>query len=270
MRVPHGGTLRSRADARRRSVITVTGHAGYEVVLLRHGETLGYDGDLGLTPLGERQADERGTALAKEIAPGTDVRMPHARTARATATAVGLRGALVEKLGDPGDGTTVGALYAEPLLANLRFALHGEVVDTSVAVTTRLPMPGEEPPDWVREYDRFDSDYRAVAAAGGPIEYWLHNPTLFFEPPQLAAYRMWRAVAAFGALRGDRPLLVTATTHSAPMRAFVASALGRDPGEPHNLEEIRVQVDGDGTATVTFRGDVVSFEAIPTPPPWFA
>src|SRR6478736_2889214 len=88
VRVPHGGTLRSRADPGRRSVITVTGHAGYEVVLLRHGETLGYDGDLGLTPLGERQAHERGTALAKEIAPGTDVRMPHARTARATATAV--------------------------------------------------------------------------------------------------------------------------------------------------------------------------------------
>jgi broad specificity phosphatase PhoE len=34
----------------------VIGQAGYEVVLLRHGETVGYDGDLGLTPLGERQA----------------------------------------------------------------------------------------------------------------------------------------------------------------------------------------------------------------------
>ena len=105
------------------------------MVLLRHGETVGYDGDLGLTPLGERQARERGTALAKEIAPGTDVRMPHARTARATATAEALRAALVEELDDD-DGTTVGPLYGEPDLTNLRFALHGEILDTSAAATS--------------------------------------------------------------------------------------------------------------------------------------
>jgi hypothetical protein len=80
---------------------------------------------------------------------------------------------------------------------------------------------------------------------------------------------MWRAVTAFGELRGDRPLLVVATTHSAPMRAVVASALGRDPGEPRNLEDVRVLVGGDGAATLTFRGEVVSFAAQPTPPPWY-
>lgn len=243
---------------------------GYEVVLLRHGETVGYDGDLGLTPLGERQARERGATVAKEIAPGTDVRMPHARTARATATAVVLRASLVEALGgERVDGTTVGPLYPEPHVANLRFALHGETVDTSVAITARLALPEDDLPDWAHECDRFDTDYRAVAAAGGPIEYWLRNPTLFFEPPQLAAHRMWRAVAAFGALAGDRPLLVLATTHSAPMRAFAATALGHDPGEPHNLEDIRVRVADDGSATVTFRDDVVAFVSPPPLPPWF-
>jgi broad specificity phosphatase PhoE len=242
---------------------------GYEVVLLRHGETVGYDGDLGLTPLGERQARERGAALAKEIAPGTDVRMPHARTARATATAEALRAALVEELRDGGDDTTVGPLYGEPDLTNLRFALYDDVVDTSVAVTTRLRLPEGELPDWAREFDRFDSDYRAVAAQGGPIEYWLRNPTLYFEPPQLAALRLWRAVAAFGALAGDRPLLVVATSHSGPMRAIVATAIGHDPGEPHNLEDVRIRVSADGAATLTFRDDVVPFEAVPTMPPWF-
>ena len=238
------------------------------MVLLRHGETFGCDGDLGLTPLGERQARERGTALAKEIAPGTDVRMPHARTARATATAEALRAALVEELDDD-DGTTVGPLYGEPDLTNLRFALHGEIVDTSVAVTTRLRLPDDELPDWAREFDRFDSDYRAVAAQGGPIEYWLRNPTLWFEPPQLAALRLWRAVATFGTLRGDRPLLVVATSHSGPMRAVVATAVGRDRGEPANLEDVRVRVSADGAATLTFRDDVVSFAELPTLPPWF-
>jgi broad specificity phosphatase PhoE len=241
---------------------------GYEVVLLRHGETVGYDGDLGLTPLGERQARERGAALAKEIAPGTDVRMPHAPTARATATAAALRAALVEGL-DEGDGTTVGPLYGEADLTNLRFALHGDVVDTSVAVTTRLRLPDGELPDWAREFDRFDSDYRAVAAQGGPIEYWLRNPTLHFEPPQLAALRLWRAVAAFGTTAGDRPLLVVATSHSGPMRAIVATAIGRDPGEPHNLEDVRIRVSADGAATLSFRDEVVDFTELPTLPPWF-
>ena len=239
------------------------------MVLLRHGETVGYDGDLGLTPLGERQARERGAALAKEIAPGTDVRMPHAHTARATATAEAVRSAVVEELGDRADGTTVGPLYAEPDLTNLRFALHGDAVDTSVAVTTRLRLPDDELPDWAREFDRFDSDYRAVAAQGGPIEYWLRNPTLYFEPPQLAALRLWRAVAAFGTTAGDRPLLVVATSHSGPMRAIVATAIGRDPGEPHNLEDVRIRVSADGAATLSFRDEVVDFEAVPTLPPWF-
>lgn len=252
----------------------MTGDAAYEVVLLRHGETVGYDGDLGLTPLGERQARERGAALAKEIAPGTDVRMPHAQTARATATARVLRAALVEALGEPADGadgtdaTMVGPLYGEADLTNVRFALHGEVVDTSVAVTTRLAHSAGPLPDWAREFDRFDRDYRAVAAQGGPIEYWLRNPTLWFEPPQLAALRLWRAVAAFGTQAGERPLLVVAMSHSGPMRALAATALGRDPGEPDNLEDVRVRVDG-GATTLTFRDDVVTFAAIPTLPPWY-
>lgn len=244
---------------------------GYEVVLVRHGETLGYDGDLGLTALGEHQARERGTALAKEIAPGTDVRMPHAQTARAAATAVALRAALVDALGgEEVDGTTVGPLYAEPHLANLRFALDGNIVDTSVAVTARLALADGETPDWVREYDRFDSDYRTVAALGAPIEYWLHQPTLFFEPPQLAAHRVWRGVVGFGAAAtGDRPLLVVGTTHSAAMRAFVATALGRDAGEPRNLEDVRVRVAEDGSVDLTFRDDTVSMTAPPALPPWF-
>ncbi len=240
------------------------------MVLLRHGETVGYDGDLGLTPVGERQARERGATLAKEIAPGTDVRMPYADTARATATAVTLRASLVEALGGAEvDDTTIGPLYPEPHLANLRFALHGAVVDMSVAITARLALPEGELPDWARECDRFDTEYRLAARAGGPIQYWLRNPTLFFEPPQLAAHRLWQAVAAFGELVEQRPLLVLAATHSAPMRAFIAIALGRDPGEPHNLEDIRVRVADDGSAAVMFRDDVVTMEALPDRPPWF-
>jgi broad specificity phosphatase PhoE len=249
--------------------VRVAGHGSeYEVVLLRHGETFGYDGDLGLTPLGEQQAHDRGRELAKELEPGTTVRMPHARTARGTATAVTLRASLVATLGgDDVDGIVVGPLYPDPWFDNLRHARHGEAVDASEAVTARLELPEGALPDWAREYDRFDTDYRAVAAAGGPIDYWLHEPTLYFEPPHVAAHRLWRGIAASGADRPER-LVVVAATHSAPMRAFIATALGEDPGEPHNLEDIRVRVRPDGTCTVTYREHVVEMTVPAQLPPW--
>ncbi len=107
-------------------------------------------------------------------------------------------------------------------------------------MAARLAWEGE-PPDWVREYDRFDTDYGATAAAGDPIEYWLRNPTLYFEPPHLAAHRMWRGIVEVGRA-GPEQLLVLVATHSAPMRAFVAAACGSDPGEPRHLEDVRVRV----------------------------
>lgn len=241
--------------------------SGYEVVLLRHGETVGYDGDLGLTPRGERQARDRGAALAAGITPGTTVRMPHARTARGTATAVTLRAALVEALGgETVEGTTIGPLHPEPWFDNLRYSLHGEVIDTAEAVTARLALDGELP-DWAREFDRFDTDFGSVAAAGGPIDFWVHHPTLYFEPPHLAAHRLWRGITEVGRDRPDR-LLVLAATHSAPMRAFVLTTLGEDPGEPHNLEDIRVRVRPGGAATVTFREHVVETTVPGHLPPW--
>ncbi len=239
----------------------------YEVVLLRHGETIGYAGDLGLTPRGEQQARDRGAALAAEIKPGSTVRLPHARTARAVATGIALRAALVGALGaERVDGTEIGPLYPEPWFDNLRYSLHGQGVDPSEAVAARLAWEGE-PPDWVREYDRFDTDYGATAAAGDPIEYWLRNPTLYFEPPHLAAHRVWRGIAEVGRA-GPEQLLVLVATHSAPMRAFVATACGSDPGEPRHLEDVRVRVRADGTTTVTFREHRISTRIPPHLPPW--
>ena len=62
--------------------------------------------------------------------------MPHARTARGTATAVTLRAALVAALGGESvDGIEIGPLYPEPWFDNLRYSLHGRGVDTSDAIT---------------------------------------------------------------------------------------------------------------------------------------
>ena len=101
------------------------------MVLLRHGETIGYDGDLGLTPRGEQQARDRGAALAAEIKPGStgpDSARPHRPRHR---HGVALRAALVEALGaERVDGTEIGPLYPEPWFDNLRYSLHGQGVDT--------------------------------------------------------------------------------------------------------------------------------------------
>lgn len=228
------------------------------MILIRHGETHGYDGDHGLTALGEDQARRRGAALAAELGAGTVVAMPRARTARATATAEVVHKTLLAA------GVAAGEPYPAAEFDNLRFALHGEIVDASVAVRARLRLAGELP-HWAAEYARFDSDYGEKSKAGGPIEHWLTTPGLYFEPPQAAAYRVW---AGIDALADDPAPVAVVATHSAPMRAFVVTAFGDDSaGEPENLEPIRVTLDGP-TRTVTFRDREYTFPATPTSP-WF-
>jgi len=91
---------------------------------------------------------------------------------------------------------------------------------------------------------------------------------LYFEPPQVAAYRVWRGIISAGASAPGR-LVVIASTHSAPMRAFAATAFGRDLGEPDHLEGVRVLVHGDHTAA-TIRYRDLEIEAAPPAqlPPW--
>jgi hypothetical protein len=45
--------------------------------------------------------------------------------------------------------------------------------------------------------------------------------------------------------------------------------VGRDPGEPANLEDVRIRVSAEGGATLAFRDEVVRFAQLPTMPPWF-
>lgn len=242
--------------------MTRVGHTGYDVVLVRHGETVGYDNDLGLTERGEQQATDRGKALAASFPPATRVVMPHARSKRATATAVVLH----RELSAAAD-LDLGPLYPEPYFDNLRASVDGVVEDMNVAMAGRLALPGGDVPDWAREFDRFDTDHRAVAAAGGPIEFWVRTPTLFLEPPALSVHRAWAGISSLAPASGT--LTAVVATHSAPMRAMLNTVLGRDPGEPENLEEIRVSVAPDASAQVTYREETVAYSGPPVLPPWF-
>lgn len=243
-------------------IASVPGVGGYEVVLLRHGETTGYDDDLGLSGRGERQAAERGRALAADpvLRGAGEIVLPHARSARATATAVAVRAELVAA------GLSPGPPAPEPWFDNLRVSVDGEVLDANVATARRLRDPSVDP-DWVRELDRFRIADHAVAAAGGPIEFWVRTPTVFFEPPALAAHRLWRGIVALAPPAGTDRVAVVAT-HSAPMRALLNTALGHDPGEPENLEPIRVRV-GPGGATVGYRDTLTAYAGPPALPAWF-
>jgi broad specificity phosphatase PhoE len=204
-----------------------------ELRLLRHGETAGYEGDLGLSERGEAQAREAAAALAAE-AHGA-VRVLHAPSVRARLTAE----ALADQL-----GTTT---QAEHGFANFRVAAGGEVREQAEVfgeyAAERRPL--DELPGWLADLARF----RAVHVSGGdPIGFWLTTPLLGFEPPAVVVRRYWRAIAAVA----DDTLTVVAA-HSGPMRALAAHAFHEDLGEPHNLEAVAIHLEG-GRARVEYRG----------------
>jgi broad specificity phosphatase PhoE len=212
-----------------------------EVRLLRHGETAGYDGDLGLSDRGREQARAAATRLAEEGAAAVALR--HAPSVRAAATADELAADL-RAAGVPVDGPAPDSGFAH-------FAVAGggsvrEQAEVFGEYAGAVGTPVEELPGWLADLARF----RAVHVSGGdPIELWLTTPLLGFEPPAVAVRRHWRAIVALP----PAPLTVVAA-HSGPMRALVAHAFGRDLGEPHNLEAVAVWMDA-GRARVAFRGE---------------
>jgi broad specificity phosphatase PhoE len=220
-----------------------------ELRLLRHGETAGYEGDLGLSERGEAQAREAAAALADE-AHGA-VRMLHAPSVRARLTAE----ALAERLGastQPEDG-----------FANFRVAAGGDVREQAEVfgeyAGERRPL--EELPGWLADLARF----RHIHVSGGdPIAFWLTTPLLGFEPPAVVVRRYWRAIMA----HADTTLTVVAA-HSGPMRALVAHAFHQDLGEPENLEAVAIHVEG-ARARVGYRGETTEI-AVPdtAEPSWW-
>ena len=205
-----------------------------EVRLLRHGETAGYEGDLGLSERGQAQAREAAAALAAESHGA--VRVLYAPSVRARLTAE----VLAEQLGT--------SARVERGFANFTVAAGGDVREQAEVFgeyADAKPTPLEELPGWLADLARF----RHVHVSGGdPIALWLTTPLLGFEPPAVAVRRYWRAIAAVA----DDTLTVVAA-HSGPMRALVAHAFHEDLGEPHNLEAVAIHLEG-GRARVGYRG----------------
>ena len=226
-----------------------------EIRLLRHGETAGYTGDLGLSDRGHEQARAAAKALAGE-AHGT-LNLLHAPSVRARVTAEVLAQELTAA------GVELTGPRPERGFANFTVAAGGEVREKAEVFGEYADAGDTRPselPGWLADLARF----RSVHMSGGdPIELWLKTPLLGFEPPSVAVRRHWRAIVA-----QDAELTVVAA-HSGPMRALVAHAFGRDLGEPDNLEAVRIRRDGD-RARVDFRGECAAI-AVPdtAEPAWW-
>lgn len=208
-----------------------------EVWLLRHAEVASYEGDHALTERGVSQARAAGESLAAEL-DGDDVELRCAPSMRAEQTAEHVGAALRDR------GVGVGRAVVDRGFENFRVALDGEVV----AHDRMRPALRDADPAvaaWTHEVSRF----AAIHDRGDdPITWWLTQPTLALEPAALVVRRLWRTLAALGAAR------TVVCTHSGPMRALAAYAVGRDPGEPEHLERIAISLD-EPRATVSYRAD---------------
>ena len=259
-----GGWPREWADITRSKEIVAPPSARRRVAatihIVRHGETQGYSADSGLTPLGAWQANRRGHDLSKAVGDGESVRIVCADTNRARQTA----DQIVRGMND---GLALWNRQAdlkgpEPMeeFRNFRVATPDGVKDvTSAFRLYQSVMERHERtalgdrPMWLVEIDRF---WKTQEGGGDPIHHWMTIPMLHFEPPASAVRRFWAGFVRLVA-ESEPGARIICATHSGPMRAFAAWAVGYDPGEPYNTEEVLVKVrEGARMATVAFRNRV--------------
>ncbi|HZV53108.1 MAG TPA: histidine phosphatase family protein [Candidatus Dormibacteraeota bacterium] len=251
-----------------------TGPEPVDLHLVRHGETQSYLADAGLTPRGTWQSRRWGLALSAQVREGETVHLLCAPTARAARTADQVRLGVEDGLSSRGRRARVIGPEPMPELQNFRVWTPLGPMDPTRAAGEygrrwgRPPSPGERRPLWLLELGRF---YRLQEGGGDPIGFWMTSPLLAFEPPAVVVRRLWAGAARLVAEASGRTRFVCCT-HSGPMRAFAAWALGHDAGEPLNTEEVRVRIWPDlGRSMVTYRGRTQEIDALPArdEPDWW-
>jgi broad specificity phosphatase PhoE len=230
-----------------------------DIYLIRHGETQGYSNDSGLTPQGAWQAHTYGHTLAKRIRAGETVVFRHADTNRARETAEHIHRGLHDGLIQFEKEITIRDPAPMDQFRNFQYASPSGLKDVTAGFREYYAVREEyermatgDRPLWLVEMDRF---WKLQAAGGDPIEKWLTTPMMHFEPPSMAVRRFW---AGINQLCGEFPgARLVIPTHSGCIRAFAVAALGYDPGEPYNVEHVRVKVmAGRRDALVSYRNRV--------------
>lgn len=247
-----------------------------DVRLIRHGQTQGYITDSALTAMGRWQAHRKGQDLAKGASEGMTLKFLHAPTPRARETAQGVFEGVMQALARYGiDGVNVLEPVVAPEFDNFQAYCDGEEMDVTAAFfkfATVLDhfnnVADGARPGWMVEMDRF---WKIEAGGGDPITHWLTHPMQYIEPAALVVRRFWKGVRRYVG-EGPDNQRVFVCTHSGPIRAVATHAVGHDPGEPYNLEDVRIRMFKDlDRAIVTYRGRGVEIE-VPTTvtPSWYA
>ncbi|HEV8650349.1 MAG TPA: histidine phosphatase family protein [Actinomycetes bacterium] len=258
------GVTRSWADITRTKEIVPpapadTVRVAAQIHLIRHGETQGYSTESGLTPLGGWQAHRRGFDLSKGIRDGEQVRIVCADTNRARQTAEHLHRGLLDGLDLWRRDAKVGEPQPMAEFRNFQVATPEGLRDVTSAFRIYQAVMERyervalgDRPMWLVELDRF---WNVQQGGADPIYHWLTVPMLHFEPPASCVRRFW---AGFGRLVDEAPgARILCATHSGPIRAFATWALGYDPGEPYNTEEVLVKLkEGGQEALVACRNRV--------------
>jgi broad specificity phosphatase PhoE len=235
---------------------------GVEVRLIRHGQTSSYASDAALTELGERQALEKGAELAGKLRPDAVVHIPHAPTARATRTAELLAAGLTDGVSRRGvSGVRLGTPRVAEAFHNFRVSCDGVALDPTQAYSAYAEARQREVwPGWVVEMGRF---FDIQEGGADPITWWLSHPVQYFEPAATAVGRFWRGILDTVADSRSVPdgSSVFVCTHSGCIRAVATAAVGFDPGEPENTEDVRIRVlPGHTHAELEYREHSVRLE----------
>ncbi len=232
------------------------------MVLVRHGETRTYDRDVGLTARGKHHAYARGTALARALAGRDRIILRHAPTERARETAEALRSGLTDASGPP----IAGDPKPDPAFGNFRIWCGDTAREPSgaYALYQKARNTGTVA-GWITDFARYLERQRL---GSDPVGYWLRQPLPSFEPPIAVVHRFGRAIAELADADDPTPVTVVAT-HSGCLRAVVATASGKDRGEPENGETVHVfATPGRDVATVHYRDRTDQWILPRTTPPW--
>jgi broad specificity phosphatase PhoE len=223
-----------------------------DILLVRHAQTTAYTTDCGLTDQGAEQSWNLGRELGAGIPADEPVtlRTGPARRARETAEHVRLG------LAEAARRVAAPAILAD--LHNLRVWTPAGPLEVTEAFSAyrAAAVDGGQRPLWVRESDMF---WERQLRGDDPITLWMRVPLLTFEPPAAVVRRLLDAIAHLVRATAAGPLCVCCT-HSGPMRALAAWALGRDLGEPANTEVVRARVRPDlSEGWITYRGATQAF-----------
>jgi len=192
--------------------------------LVRHGETLSYDDDAGLTELGLRQAEHRGRALSSLVRDGARIGVVYAPTERARSTAGQVSHALLTAATESGKRVEMAAGYPDEGFGNVSLWVDGKAMEPTQTRRLHLALveTGGPEPGWVTEASRF---WAAHAATGDAMTFWLTTPLLWHEPP--GAGRLSHPAGGTTARRGCRASRPPTRCHAFRLHAGTGHMGGR-------------------------------------------